>query len=387
MSLRIRRGTNADRLTITPDEGELIYVNTGTNARKLYIGDGQTVGGRNIGEALAGNNLVWDNISQTLQAVAGGGSALPPNALGYLRNNGTGSLSWTASAGGIATVSADTTPSLGGNLNTGSFNIAGAGNISTSAGSFTTSTLQIVGSQITGTAPPPTTVGYTVESPISFGTNTVPNTLFVRSTSTLMQLTGITTALETSGLVSRMSRGTLAIPTAVQPGDGLFYQQGMGFDGTNFQIAGGYGVSADRFATVTAGRVPGSFVAYSISSDGNPNYLEFDSKGTLRIPNLLISGLTYFDPNYITVATTATYTLSLTKSVNILLVGTTGLTATINMPTSPVDGQVCSLTVASNSVTLALGTGTVIPAFAGVQSSGYTIRYVYRATGTTWYRI
>jgi hypothetical protein len=123
MSLRIRRGTNADRLTITPDEGELIYVNTGTNARKLYIGDGQTVGGRNIGEALAGNNLVWDNISQTLQAVAGGGSALPPNALGYLRNNGTGSLSWTASAGGIATVSADTTPSLGGNLNIMSFRL------------------------------------------------------------------------------------------------------------------------------------------------------------------------------------------------------------------------------------------------------------------------
>ena len=91
MSLRIRRGTNAERLTITPDEGELIYVNgTGLNARKLYIGDGTTMGGRNIGEALAGFNLVWDNNSQTLQSTASGGTTLPPNALGFLRNDGAG---------------------------------------------------------------------------------------------------------------------------------------------------------------------------------------------------------------------------------------------------------------------------------------------------------
>jgi hypothetical protein len=42
MSLKIRRGTNAERLSITPAEGELIYT---TDTKDLYVGDGSTVGG------------------------------------------------------------------------------------------------------------------------------------------------------------------------------------------------------------------------------------------------------------------------------------------------------------------------------------------------------
>lgn len=42
MSLKLRRGTNAERLTITPDIGELIYT---TDTKRLYAGDGVTVGG------------------------------------------------------------------------------------------------------------------------------------------------------------------------------------------------------------------------------------------------------------------------------------------------------------------------------------------------------
>lgn len=42
MSLRIRRGLEADRLSITPDEGEYLYT---TDTKKIYIGDGTTPGG------------------------------------------------------------------------------------------------------------------------------------------------------------------------------------------------------------------------------------------------------------------------------------------------------------------------------------------------------
>lgn len=42
MSLKLRRGTNTQRLSITPAEGELIYT---TDTKKLYIGDGTTAGG------------------------------------------------------------------------------------------------------------------------------------------------------------------------------------------------------------------------------------------------------------------------------------------------------------------------------------------------------
>jgi len=43
MALRLRRGTDAERLLITPVQGELIYT---TDTKKLYIGDGVTAGGR-----------------------------------------------------------------------------------------------------------------------------------------------------------------------------------------------------------------------------------------------------------------------------------------------------------------------------------------------------
>jgi hypothetical protein len=48
MAFKIRRGTNAERLTITPAEGELIYT---TDTKKLFIGDGSTVGGITVGDS------------------------------------------------------------------------------------------------------------------------------------------------------------------------------------------------------------------------------------------------------------------------------------------------------------------------------------------------
>ena len=46
MSLQLRRGTDAERLTITPVVGEIIYV---TDTKKTWVGDGSTVGGVEIG--------------------------------------------------------------------------------------------------------------------------------------------------------------------------------------------------------------------------------------------------------------------------------------------------------------------------------------------------
>lgn len=76
MALKIRRGTDAERLTITPESGELLYT---TDTKKVYVGDG----------AQAGGNIV----------------------------------------SGINNVVQDTTPSLGGNLDLNGNNIIGTGNI------------------------------------------------------------------------------------------------------------------------------------------------------------------------------------------------------------------------------------------------------------------
>jgi len=42
MAFQVRRGTNAERLTITPSECEPVYT---TDTKKVFVGDGSTVGG------------------------------------------------------------------------------------------------------------------------------------------------------------------------------------------------------------------------------------------------------------------------------------------------------------------------------------------------------
>ena len=42
MSLRLRRGTDGERLAITPEAGELIFT---TDTNTVYVGDGSTPGG------------------------------------------------------------------------------------------------------------------------------------------------------------------------------------------------------------------------------------------------------------------------------------------------------------------------------------------------------
>lgn len=85
MALRLKRGTNAERLNYTPELGELIYVTdySAENVSPLWIGDGSTVGGNEI----TGN--------------------------------------------GDTEVVSDTAPQLGGNLDLNGFNIVGNGDIDT----------------------------------------------------------------------------------------------------------------------------------------------------------------------------------------------------------------------------------------------------------------
>lgn len=71
MGLQIRRGTNAERLTITPADGEPIYI---TDTDLLYIGDGTTVGGVLVSPAQlvgTGNSPQFANITISNTATVG----------------------------------------------------------------------------------------------------------------------------------------------------------------------------------------------------------------------------------------------------------------------------------------------------------------------------
>ena len=109
--------------------------------------------------------------------------------------------------------------------------------------------------------------------------------------------------------------------------------------------------------------------------------------GTSTLTNVQTTGLTLRNVNFIAVGSTGTYALSTTTSYNVLVVAGTGYTTTITLPPSPVDQQLCSFTVASNTTTLAMTAGpTVVPTFAGSATSGTVFQYVYRASNSTWYR-
>jgi hypothetical protein len=63
MSLRIRRGTDAQRQTITLDQGEIAFT---TDTKKIYVGDGVTLGGNNILATSGGVGVTFNATTQAL---------------------------------------------------------------------------------------------------------------------------------------------------------------------------------------------------------------------------------------------------------------------------------------------------------------------------------
>ena len=145
MALKLRRGTEANRTSITPAEGEIIYV---TDTKKLYVGDGITPGGvlqggdggsltgitdnatasvLTLGDAnisidvdlsITGQEIVGDgdiNISGDITASGAGTGIITANSfIGNLTGNVTGN----ASGNHIGTFDGDMTGSVFGNDST-----------------------------------------------------------------------------------------------------------------------------------------------------------------------------------------------------------------------------------------------------------------------------
>jgi len=157
MSLRIRRGTEQERIGRTFDQGEIIWT---TNGEKLYVGDGVTPGGKNIAAQLAGTNLAFNATTGTLgvtglttdlvteglnnkyfsaeaaqDAIGAAIAAGSQSGISVVYNdNGAGpaSINFTVTGGGgggLSDIILDTSPSLGGNLDLNGKNVFGTGSI------------------------------------------------------------------------------------------------------------------------------------------------------------------------------------------------------------------------------------------------------------------
>jgi hypothetical protein len=87
MSFQIKRGTNAQRLAITPLSGELIYT---TDTGLLYVGDGTTPGGILVGDGTSGNIggvSTFNGLTGGITLSAGSGISLVPNGNTITVNN------------------------------------------------------------------------------------------------------------------------------------------------------------------------------------------------------------------------------------------------------------------------------------------------------------
>jgi len=122
MALQLRRGTDAERQTIIPQTGELIYT---IDTKLLYVGDGATTGGIIISEGNALRDLVGDTTPQL-------GGSLDLNSFNI---NGSGNLDIDGNAT-VFNTSTDTLASntgteilLNNNINLNSLSIVGPGAI------------------------------------------------------------------------------------------------------------------------------------------------------------------------------------------------------------------------------------------------------------------
>jgi len=306
MALQVRRGTNTERLGITPLAGELVYT---TDTKQLYVGDGSTAGGI------------------------------------------------TSISGTIDSVLADTTPQLGGTLDlngnditgTGNINITGTitatGNINLGDGQLTVGRIMgdliaddstvvfdatagtLLASTLTGSATINVTgdvtgslfaddstlivdgVGntITIQSLLASTTSTnsvtaegildlKSNTNVVRTTATGVKLVSQTVGGEIEqGPVHRTttSRGTLAAPTTVVVGDSILSILGEGYDGAAYktQAVINIGVSENTVGTeATPGRID-----FSIRDDNgtfNTSFARLESNGVFTAPAIQSLGIT-----------------------------------------------------------------------------------------------
>lgn len=100
MALQIRRGTNAERLTIVPNVGEPIYA---TDTKKLFIGDGTTPGGVSVDTDTTLGSLSINDLSDVVTGVGDSTQPEDGEALVWSANN----QRWEPGAGGGGGVAFD----------------------------------------------------------------------------------------------------------------------------------------------------------------------------------------------------------------------------------------------------------------------------------------
>jgi hypothetical protein len=285
MPLQIRRGSTAERLTITPLPGELVY---DTTTEQIFVGDGVSLGGKittglsaeDATDAAAqlftsgthtGLTFVFDDNNNRINAAIAG--SLSTNLTGnVIANNLT--VLVDAVAGQIT---GDINARLGANLNVNGFSIVSTENGNISINPAGTGNIVLQGSLNVDPFGNFTKVGELNFSPTtltSFGNNAAlvdGNIYITRNSYSGTFGTGFTFAqhhasVDAVNLNFLRTRGTGAVQTAVANGDDIVDLNFIGHDGTNRVSVGS--ITARVSGAVSLGIVPGELTFDTRSASG-----------------------------------------------------------------------------------------------------------------------
>lgn len=248
MPLQIRRGTTAQRLTITPLPGELIY---DTTTGQIFVGDGATVGGTTAGGI--SNEMAED----TAAALFTSGSH---SGIEFTYNDASGSIDATVTVAATGPFDGDLTGSVfsdtstllvdgtGGRL-VGPLATSGlVADLDTDIYSITSNTGTVTISPATRTAFGSSSLG--VDGNVVIVRNTYSSTagfVFQQHHSTA----------DANNFAFLRTRGTGLLQTAVLNGDDLADISFSGHDGTS--TVAGAAISVSVEGSPTTGNVPSKF--------------------------------------------------------------------------------------------------------------------------------
>ena len=353
MALRLRRGTDAERLLITPLQGELIYA---TDTKKIYVGDGAAVGGLLVGPfaatafdlvndttpqlggdlVLNGNNITGIGnimIDGTITATGNIGlgdadadeitvlgvinSALRP-ALDLSYDLGTEARRWQhLYVGGITIDQALTTESITVTNNINGSDSSIIYNATTDTLTATTFVGNVTGSVfsdnsavlvdgITGNMYATALTTDRIDGTLGYidlqGVDAI-NNLVLRYYEPVpgnhTEVYGVTDGSTGTGINTYVNRGTLNSPEIIQQGDIVHGSNIVCFTGTTYQLSSSIVHLIDPAATVDGSTIPG-MIAIATFTDGNPANVKgitVDSRGYVNVNNGLTQAAATLDIN------------------------------------------------------------------------------------------
>lgn len=353
MSLRIRRGTEAQRTGVTLELGEIVWT---TDYRQLWVGDGLQPGGYPVvGANVAGYGLSYNSSSHKLE-VAGlttddvvqgtnnryFSAELAQDAAATLFNNGshTGITfqydDTSAAINAVVTLDTSTTNSIrelaqdsvwtmlrdGTHANiaftytdngtaTGTINatvtLDGIGITSVQADTSPSlgGNLTLNSNNITGTGNI-SIAGFVDSDSVSTGSLntdiiTATNAININYTEVaqfngrnilLSNASAGPSANEASALIIQSSRGTVSIPTSIQLADKVASFTGSGWDGTDYATLGGISIGASTGTTGTES-LPGLVNIFARDDNGSfDSFAQLDGNGVFTAKALQTFGLT-----------------------------------------------------------------------------------------------